>query len=304
MLYIAAALYEEAIPFFDALSMKKNTSFAHFDLFSGEDSMLLLTKTGAIRAAAAVSSMLTAFPPQKTDLFLSVGTVACPDSEIPVGTPFILQQITDAASGRTFCPELLFRAPFPRAALTTVHRVLTAEMLKSFPLHAPGSDIMSNTGVLAGCPPVPMLCDMETSGVCEAALPFFSCEQLFFCRVVSDHGIDAQAMSPERLRALVTECTGRCADGLIPWLKEISGLRETSPALPPGAVAFCEAAVSALRLSAANAEQLRRLLLYLHLSGVAYLEEMSTLLEKPLHSPCRTKKEGQAYLEQLKEHFL
>lgn len=303
MLYIAAALYDEAIPFLDRLSMKKNTSFSHFDLFSGENSLLLLTKTGAIRAAAAVASMLTAFPPQKTDLFLSAGTAACPDSETPVGTPFLLQQITDAASGRTFFPELIFRVPFARAALTTVSRVLTPEALNCLPARAAEAK-SAQCGSLWEAPAVPMLYDMETSGVCEAALPFFSCEQLFFCRAVSDHGIDGHSHSPKELRTLITECMSRCAKELLPWLARLRMLRKAPPGLSQEEEDFCTAAIRALRLTVSGAEQLRRLLLYLHLSGAADLEKMYALLEKPLRMPCRTKKEGQSYLELLREEFL
>ena len=73
MLYIVTALYEEALPFIKIYCLKRKLDFPHFELFGGEEVLLLITRPGALRAATALSSLLTAFPPDKHDLLLSVG---------------------------------------------------------------------------------------------------------------------------------------------------------------------------------------------------------------------------------------
>lgn len=285
MLYITAALYEEAAPFLTALSLKKEPSFRHFDLFIGDDAMLLLTKTGAMRAAVATSSFLTAFPPQKNDMFLSVGTAACLNPDITCGSAFVLQQITDSGSGRSVYPELVYRSPFPEARLTTIPQIITFE-----------KKTLDNTSL--------MLYDMESSGIYEAAIPYFLCEQLLFCRIVSDHGVDLISFSQSELRKKITFYIAEHTETIIHWIQNIQNSRKEPKQLSGRHIEFYERACTALRLSAASQAELKRIIFYLYLNNIDYLSDMEQLLSAPLLSPCKTKKEGLFYLGQLKKHFL
>ena len=291
MLYITAALYEEAAPFLAALSLKKEPSFRHFDLFLGDNAMLLLTKTGAMRAAVATSSFLTTFPPQKNDMFLSVGTAACLNQSIPCSSAFILQQIIDAGSGRSVYPELIYRSPFPEARLTTVPQIITSA--------ATEQNNTSYKHIVS-----PMLYDMESSGIYEAAIPYFLCEQLLFCRIVSDHAVDLTSLSYSEIRKKVTLYIAEHTETIIRWIQNIEQNRKVPKQLSEKHIEFYERVCAALRLSTASQAELKRMILYLYLNNIDYLSDMEHFLSLPLLSPCKTKKEGLFYLGQLKKHFL
>ena len=94
MLYIVTALYEEALPFFKKYNLKRKTDFPHFELFAGEEALLLITRPGALRAATALSSVLTAFPPGKQDFLLSVGCAGCGEEALS-GKAFLICRITE-----------------------------------------------------------------------------------------------------------------------------------------------------------------------------------------------------------------
>ncbi len=67
---------------------------------------------------------------------------------------------------------------------------------------------------------------------------------------------------------------------------------------------FFNQVCEALRLSAASSQQLYQLMLYLTLSKIPYMDSMKELLSLPLSKPCREKKEGLKYLEQLNRYYL
>lgn len=293
MLYIVTALYEEALPFLKHYGLKKDSSCTHLECYCSEDTRLLITKPGSIRAAAAVSSFLTAFPPQPQDFLISVGVCACPDFNVPVGSMFCIQSILDEPSGRTFYPELLFRVPFPEASLTTVSHVL--HDLSQTSAGTPSSEFTPYHTV-------PQLFDMEASGVYTAAAMYLKTHQMLFLRAVSDHISDLS--EPAKLRTRVTACI---QDNLIPLCDCLSGI---IPALPKVSTfsaeenALFESICKALRLSVTSSGRLKHLLHYLSLTGEPYSDKVRAILAAPLATPCHTKKEGLQYLEQLFKQLL
>lgn len=340
MLYVVTALFEEAMPFIKKYNLKYRTDFPHFDVFTGREFVLLITRPGALRAVAALSSVLTAFPPKEYDLLLSAGCAGCASKDT-LGRAFILSRITDAASGRTRYPELLYRCPFPEAEVVTqaVIRLQETDTKEVFgSLH---SQNVPSTDIPGMVSPLPLLYDMEAAGIYEAAIPYFSCDRLVFIKVVSDALTGLTELSPAARRAQVTDCMAGVMPVLTDWLFEIydflsqrqtgDGVRtecqsctiqhsfdfrtdsphSQSPSHLPKAdrlgadgESFFIQVCSALHLSTANSYKLYQLLLYLTLSKIPYMDSMRELLAAPLAMPCRTKKEGIKYLEELNQHYL
>lgn len=286
MLYIVTALYEEALPFLKECSLKRDASFPHFELFSNDSTRLLITKPGAMRAAIAVSSLMSRYPANAQDFFLSVGTAACANRRIAAGSPFLIRKITDSALGRTYFPELLYRSPFPEAELMTVPSVQKT----------PPSGVGSHT--------VPLLFDMEGSGIYEASSTFFATHQIALCKVVSDHMADLRQFSPAELRAHITGCIAGNLPAILQWASDIQSSFPAPGGLGQEEASFFERACRMLRLSISCQNQLYQLMLYLHLAGIPYLGAMETLLRQPLQNGCKNKKEGKDYLEQLSRYFL
>ncbi|MDE7327941.1 MAG: hypothetical protein K2N63_16965, partial [Lachnospiraceae bacterium] len=206
MLYIVTALYEEALPFLKKYNLKRKPDFPHFDLFTGEGVLLLITRKGALRAATAVSSLLTAYPPGRQDLLLSAGCAGCAVKET-LGKAFLLCRITEGSSLRTRYPELLYRCPFPIAEVITLPTVCTK---------APIPD----TGDFADS--LPRLFDMEAAGVYEAAIPYFSCDRLLFIKVVSDALTGLSELSDTDRRRRVTDCIKNILPILSEWLNQLT----------------------------------------------------------------------------------
>lgn len=316
MLYIVTALYEEAAPFIGFYALKKDTSCTHFDIYSGDTARLLVTRPGAIRAAVAVSAFLTMYPPSGQDCFLCVGVCACPDEKLPLGTMFFIRKITDHATGRTIYPELLFRTPCGEAELTTMPRVLTDLTM------LPATDNSRYSSMFIA----PQLYDMEAYSIYAAASTYFYTHRIFFFKIVSDHITDLpNPNAPEQkcdrstvsgkafdtasgagLRSLVTDCIARNLPALTDWLSTVTiCCTEATAALTVKEAALLEAVAVVLRLSVSSRERLKHLMVYLHLSGREYIAPMKDLLTIPLNNePCRSKKEGLQYLEQLFKHFL
>ncbi len=323
MLYIVTALYEEAAPFIGFYALKKDTSCTHFDIYSGDTARLLVTRPGAIRAAVAVSAFLTMYTPSGQDYFLCVGVCACPDEKIPAGSMFYIRKITDHATGRTIYPELLFRAPCGEAELTTMPRVLTDLTM------LPATDNSRYSSMFFS----PQLYDMEAYGIYTAASTYFYTHRIFFFKIVSDHitdlpnpnapahkydrstvsdtafgaasGTAFDAASGSGLRPLVTDCISRNLPALTDWLSTVTTCcTEATATLTVKEAALLEAVAVVLRLSVSSRERLKHLMVYLHLSGREYIAPMKDLLTIPLNEPCRSKKEGLQYLEQLFKHFL
>lgn len=329
MLYIVTALYEEALPFLKEYHLKRKTDFPHFELFAGEQAFLLVTRPGALRAATALSSLLTAFPPEKHDFLLSAGCAGCAQEEL-LGQAFSLCRITEAASGRTRYPELLYRCPFPEAegvTQGTVRRREPEETLPSAPGIGAGGVVSFPArqrafGAISPLPskapkpegfvsPLPVLYDMEAAGIYEAAIPYFSCDKLLFLKVVSDALTGLSELPDAARRARVTECVAGIMPTLTVWLDGLlqafrtaeASCGETGRLGEKGEILFtniCEA----LRLSTASRHRLYQLMLYLAQSQIPYEDSMKELLAAPLAAPCRTKKEGLKYLEQLAEYYL
>lgn len=295
MLYIVTALYEEALPFLKQYHLKQNVNFPHFELFVGEEAMLLVTRPGALRAATALSSVLTAFPPKEEDFLLSIGCAGCALKE-KLGEAFIVSKITESASGRVRYPELLFRCPFPAAEVITEAKVQIAQ-----PLLEEKSKLQE---------PI-ILYDMEAAGIYEAAIPYFSCERLLFIKVISDPLTGLLELSREERRERVTDNIAAILPILTPWLAQLSDFFKNfsadhlrKPELTSEGENLFTRLCTALHLSTASSLHLRQLMLYLTLSEIPYVDAIKELLAVPLETPCRTKKEGLQYLGKLYEYYL
>lgn len=181
MLYLITALYAEAKPVIAHLSLKKNNHYIHSTVYENEQVTLLITGVGKLSAAIALTELLTQKPPAKHDIICNIGIATCAEQE-NANQLFLCHSITDASTERTFYPDLLFSAPCHMASLITVDRVLNTEQLTNQTVLLPN--------YAASCTSV--LYDMEAYGICQAALRHFTCERMFFFKVVSDAGISKE----------------------------------------------------------------------------------------------------------------
>ena len=123
MITIFTALYPEAKELIRALSLKKDMTQNHFQVFSDENNQIQIVITGAsaIAAATAVAE----------DFLINYGSCAG-RKNIPVGTVSLCNKLTQTVDGRTFYPDILYRHPFEEAELYSFPAVQDRESFQQF----------------------------------------------------------------------------------------------------------------------------------------------------------------------------
>ena len=182
MIHIFTALYPEAKPLIQALSLKKRAAQTHYQQFLSEEGDLSLTITGVgpMQAAAVTASVLTDFDAGAQDQLFSLGTAAaltaCPASMYHVN------KITDAATKRDFYPDMLLNTGVTEASLITGAKLYTKQ----------------ESGYAAD------LYDMEAAAVYQAASMFLGPHQMNFLRIVTDDGLTQEEMESGMTMRTVT----------------------------------------------------------------------------------------------------
>ena len=172
MIHIFTALYPEAKPLIQALSLKKCAAQTHYQQFLSEEGDLCLTITGVgpLQAAAVTASVLTDYDAGAQDQLLSLGTAArlttCPASMYHVN------KITEAVTMRDFYPDMLLNTGLPEASLITGAKLYTKQ----------------ESGYAAD------LYDMEAAAIYQAASMFLGPHQMNFLRIVTDDGLTQEEM--------------------------------------------------------------------------------------------------------------
>ena len=182
MIHIFTALYPEAKPLIQALSLKKRATQTHYQQFLSEEGDLSLTITGVgpLQAAAVPASVLTDYDAGAQDQLLSLGTAArlttCPASMYHVN------KITEAATMRDFYPDMLLNTGLPEASLITGAKLYTKQ----------------ESGYAAD------LYDMEAAAIYQAASMFLGPHQMNFLRIVTDDGLTQEEMETGMTMRTVT----------------------------------------------------------------------------------------------------
>ena len=123
MITFITALYPEAKGLIKQLNLKKQSSETLYQLFEGEEIRLLVTGTGMISAATATASHFTRYPASGTDIVINIGVAGYAPGDYGtanIGDLFLAAKLTEAATGRTFYPDLLYRHSFSVLPLLTV----------------------------------------------------------------------------------------------------------------------------------------------------------------------------------------
>lgn len=233
MIHIFTALYPEAKPLIQALSLKKRAAQTHYQQFLSEEGDLSLTITGVgpMQAAAVTASVLTDFDAGAQDQLLSLGTAARltqheysernedprAQAESPVTAEAVrkeiseeraertvsmyhIHRITEAATKRDFYPDMLLNAGLPEASLITGARLLTTQDTWAQVDAQRGEKFRRGTTddaapvTLADRLAAPLLYDMEAAAVYQAASMFLGPHQMNFLRIVTDDGLTQEEM--------------------------------------------------------------------------------------------------------------
>lgn len=171
-----------------------------FSVYESEDSRfrLLVTGSGKLNAAVAVSEYLSLYPKTETDIFCNIGICGCSDTSL-LHTGYLCPSVTDCSSHRSLYPEL-YAHPFREAYLYTADTPVTT-----------GNSLTDSSKNL------PVLYDMEAYGIAFSLFRKVMPSRCFFYKIVSDFCNGHFPSSEE-----VTELILPHLDGLLHFLSEES----------------------------------------------------------------------------------
>ena len=278
MVYITAALYCEAMPFIRQLGLKKVTAETKYQLFTNEQFLLMVTGSGPVAAAGAVSRLFTQYPLSDSDLLINFGICASSDSGVRYGTLFYCNRINDAAAGRTYYPDMLWKHPFTEGTVTTF-----------------GSPVKYD-----GLPRDGSLADMEAAAVYQIGSLYLHPHQMAFFKAVSDHGADSDRLTPQAV-----------SDLLMPHVKPVTDWAAAAASCLPAPCIFSgqdraltEDTADKLFLSAAMKHQLFSLLYYYKLAHGEIGGLLSEFWADTDAGKINCRKKGKKYFEQLKQRII
>ena len=305
MIHIFTALYPEAKPLIQALSLKKRATQTHYQQFLSEEGDLSLTITGVgpLQAAAVTASVLTDYDAGAQDQLLSLGTAArlttCPASMYHVN------KITEAATMRDFYPDMLLNTGLPEASLITGAKLYTKQ----------------ESGYAAD------LYDMEAAAIYQAASMFLGPHQMNFLRIVTDDGLTQEEMEtgmtmrtvtnaasgteskpavgteasvPRSLAAHVTDCVEQQVDTIVAVVDKLRALTAAEAAghqvLTENEQKLVDKLIADAHFSKVMADECVQLIRYAALSELDWQQPIAALYAEGL-VPTRDKRAGKIILE-------
>lgn len=167
MVYICVSMYVEAKPIIDYYNLKKDVDERYYQVFKSDNMRLIITGVGKINCAAATSHLLAKTPPDDGDIVVNIGICGAKDG-FQMGTPYLINKIKDASTGRDYYPDILLKHDFKECSIETFDKPLFNQ------------DLLEED-----------LCDMESSGFYVSASKYVEEHRIFLIKVVSDRvGID------------------------------------------------------------------------------------------------------------------
>lgn len=294
MIYIITAIYAEAHPFITRFQLKKNVSHTRFQVFQNTetDICLIISGTGSIPAAVAVSSICIEYGTGHGNFLINVGICAGirntniddPKNIDQVGELFLCNKIIEQITGKTFYPDILYRHSFPEAQIVTGAKPYTKtdqDNLKKADFY---------------------LYDMEAAAIYQAGAYYFGPHQMSFLKIISDNG-NAGNVTSAQIEQLINRNIESIAD-YITELQTISLLERQENIFQEGeAQKITEKLCLDMHCSRTMSESVRQHIRYCILSGIDYASVLKEMYQKE-KLPCKDKREGKQCFEELKERLL
>ena len=161
MLYIVTALYIEAKPLISLFNLKKDNSYTKFQVFSNEDVKLIISGTGKVKSATALTYLISKEDIKKNDYIVNIGFVAS-NKNSQLGDIVYVSKIQNAYSDFDFYPEMIYKHNFLEGSLTTFDSIVEKKI--------------ENIEYI----------DMEAYGFFQTASIFFKKDKIVVLKIVSD----------------------------------------------------------------------------------------------------------------------
>ena len=161
MLYIVTALYIEAKPLISLFNLKKDNNYTKFQVFSNENVKLIISGTGRVKSATALTYLISKEDIKKNDYIVNIGFVAS-NKNSQLGDIVYVSKIQNAYSDFDFYPEMIYKHNFLEGSLTTFDSIVEKKI--------------ENIEYI----------DMEAYGFFQTASIFFKKDKIIVLKIVSD----------------------------------------------------------------------------------------------------------------------
>ena len=162
MLYIVTALYIEAKPLISLFNLKKDNTYTKFQVFSNENIKLIISGTGKIKSATALTYLISNKNIKENDYIINIGFIASSNNSSQLEDIVYISKIQNAYSDTTFYPEMIYKHNFLEGSLTTFDKIIDNKI--------------ENIEYI----------DMEAYGFFQTASIFFKKDKIIVLKIVSD----------------------------------------------------------------------------------------------------------------------
>ena len=296
--FIFVALYPEAKPLIQAMSLKQLDQPGALRQFVSEDRSILLTVMGIgpVAAAYAVGAVLANVDQREHCQLYLYGSAAAASSVTP--KLYLGLALTNQDSGRDFYPDPVGRDLIEPCRILTSSRIWNGEEDQPAGRNA----VMRETedAIHRGCNPkelaLPTLHDMESAAVYEAASQVLGPDQIHILKFVSDMGSDAKSMTKDRMVELSAGHVETC-------LTFIQGMNESVAENGKDVKGLLRNLSQGLLASVTMENEIRQLIQYGMLIGYDFPKRIKELEQEGIF-PAKEKRFGLKVLSQLREDVI
>ena len=162
MLYIVTALYIEAKPLISLFNLKKDNTYTKFQVFSNENIKLIISGTGKIKSAIALTYLISNKDIKENDYIINIGFIVSSNNNSQLGDIVYISKIQNAYSDTTFYPEMIYKHNFLEGNLATFDKIIEKKI--------------ENIEYI----------DMEAYGFFQTASIFFKKDKIIVLKIISD----------------------------------------------------------------------------------------------------------------------
>ncbi len=295
---IFVALFPEAKPLIQAMSLKQLDQPGALRQFVSEDRSILLTVMGIgpVAAAYAVGAVLANVDQREHCQLYLYGSAAVKSSVTP--KLYLGLALTNQDSGRDFYPDPVGRDLIEPCRILTSSRIWKGEEDQTAGRNA----VMRETAdaIHRGYNPteaaLPTLHDMESAAVYEAASQVLRPDQIHILKFVSDMGSDAKSITKDRMVELSAGHVETC-------LTFIQGMNEPVTENGKDFKGLLRNLSQGLLASVTMENEIRQLIRYGMLIGYDFQKRIKELEQEGIF-PAKEKRFGLKVLSQLREDVI
>jgi nucleoside phosphorylase len=160
---IHTALPLEAKYLRKALGLKQIHSFRTIDIFSKENTLLVVSGVGKIPTSIALSYVGSQFP-EFSNFWINIGIAGSCHRDRELGSSFLISKASDLSTNHSYYPDLIHQSPWQTATLASADRPWIGEPPQGYDL-----------------------VDMEGSAFFQTALYFVESHQVHSVKIISDY---------------------------------------------------------------------------------------------------------------------